>query len=207
MWVDRVCRVGCVGRFGPGFVGGGLVVEAASVAAGVSDTAGWRWFQEAGGVMPRAAVCEESCSYRLSFSEREEIACRRAAGAGVRQIARELGRSPSTISRELGRARRKGGYRASVAQSDSQRRAARPKLSRLAVHARLREDVQQWLEDKLSPEQISHRLRLEFPDDPEMRVSHETIYQSLYVQGRGTLRRELAACLRTGRAERVRWFV
>jgi len=143
-------------------------------------------------------------TFRLSFAEREEIACARAAGAGVRAIARALGRPASTISRELARGtvRHKTGYRATVAQDGADRRARRPKTALLAVNDRLREHVQQRLECKDSPEQISRRLLLDFPGDEEMRISHETIYQSLYVQGRGALRRELAACLRTGRALR-----
>jgi IS30 family transposase len=143
-------------------------------------------------------------SFRLSFAEREEIACRWAAKEGVRVIARALGRPASTISRELARGtvRRKSGYRATVAQAAADIRARRPKTALLAANDRLREHVQQRLEYKDSPEQISRRLLLDFPADAEMRVSHETIYQSLYVQGRGALRRELAACLRTGRALR-----
>ncbi|WP_374202803.1 IS30 family transposase [Saccharothrix sp. S26] len=141
---------------------------------------------------------------RLSFREREEISCRRAAGEGVRAIARVLGRSPSTVSRELARGivRRKSGYRASVAQAVADQRARRPKARLLAVEDRLREHVQDRLRAKDSPEQISRRLPLLFPDDPGMRVSHETVYRSLYVQGRGGLQRELVKTLRTGRALR-----
>jgi IS30 family transposase len=143
---------------------------------------------------------------RLSFSEREEISVYRAAGEGVRAIARRLSRSPSTVSRELARGtvRRKTGYRASVAQARADTRARRPKPSVLACNARLRDHVQDRLSRKHSPEQISRRLRLDFPDEPEMWVSHETIYRALYVQGRGALRRELVKCLRTGRALRKR---
>jgi IS30 family transposase len=141
---------------------------------------------------------------RLSFTEREEIGCRHAAGEGVRAIARVLARSPSTVSRELARGtvRRKTGYRPSVAQARADARSRRPKAALLARDGRLREHVQGQLLAKYSPEQISRRLAAGFRDDPEMRVSHETIYQALYVQGRGALRRELASCLRTGRALR-----
>jgi len=122
---------------------------------------------------------------------------------GVREIARRLGRSPSTISRDL---RRDGlgrrGYRASTAQADAERLARRPKVSKLAECGRLQAEVQARLKKKDSPEQISNRLVLDFADDPEMRVSHETIYQALYVQGKGALKRELTQCLRTGRAMR-----
>ena len=188
--------------------------------------------------MPSASLAPLSGRY-LSFVEREEIAILGARGRGVREIARQLGRSPSTISRELRRnaATRSGSleYRASTAQWHADRRGRRPKPARLAVNAELRQYVQDRLAGAVqrpdgivvagpmvswggrrhgrrqdrrwarswSPEQISARLRLDFPDDESMRVSHEAIYQSLYVQGRGALRRELTACLRTGRALRV----
>jgi IS30 family transposase len=139
----------------------------------------------------------------LTFAEREEIALRRAAGASVRSIAARLDRSPATISRELRRNAEPGaGYRASSAHAAAWVRASRPKPAKLASNGVLRAKVEQDLEKKYSPEQIAGRLRVEFPDDPEMWVSHETIYQSLYVQTRGALRRELAKCLRTGRALR-----
>jgi IS30 family transposase len=175
----------------------------------------------------------------LSFAEHEEIAVLRATGHEVREIARKLGRCPSTISRELRRnAATRGGrldYRASTAQWHADRCARRPKLAKLVVNAALREYVQdrlvglvrrpdggvvpgpevRWIgrrhgrrKDRRwgqawSPEQISARLRLDFPDDEQMRVSHEAIYQSLFIQGRGALRQELTACLRTGRALRI----
>jgi hypothetical protein len=158
---------------------------------------------------------------------------------GVRGIARRLGRSPSTISRELCRNASTRSHsiacRATTAQWHAERRASRPKVSQLAandalptyVHDRLagaiarpdgspiagpevrwigrrhgRRTHRRWAQS-WSPEQIANRLPLDFPDDPSMRISHEAIYQSLYVQGRGALRRELTACLRTGRALRV----
>ena len=184
----------------------GMVVAEAAASAGVSITVAWRWFRQRGGVMPEPLPASGSSAAhrRLSFQEREEISCRRAAGEGVRAIARELGRSASTVSRELrrGTVRRKSGYRASVAQALADQRARRPKTRMLALDDRLREHVQNRLHAKDSPEQISRRLVLLFPDDLGMRVSHETIYRSLYVQGRGGLRRELVKCLRTGRALR-----
>jgi IS30 family transposase len=186
--------------------------------------------------MPTVTQAPPSGRY-LSLAEREEIAILRGGGHGVREIARRLGRSPSTISRELDRnAPARGGYRATVAQLHAERRARRPKTAKLVADEKLRDYVQERLagqvrrpdgaavpgptvkawkgrnrprrEDRRwavawSPEQISNRLRLDFPDDESMRISHEAIYQSLYVQGRGALRRELAACLRTGRALRV----
>src|SRR4051794_37087408 len=142
----------------------------------------------------------------LTFDEREEIALLRAAGLGVREIARQVGRDASTISRELARGclnrRPRGRYRASVAQFRAEERARRPKPSRLALNPLLRAYVQQGLVDGWSPEQIAARLVEDFPDDESMRISHEAVYQALYVQGRGGLRRELTACLRTGRALR-----
>jgi IS30 family transposase len=122
----------------------------------------------------------------------------------MRLIAARLRRSPSTISRELARNHGPGGgYRASSAHVLAYERASRPKPAKLVTNLVLRDKVEQDLKRKYSPEQISGRLLVEFPDDLEMRVSPETIYQSLYVQSRGALRRELAVCLRTGRALRV----
>jgi IS30 family transposase len=138
----------------------------------------------------------------LSWSEREEIAALTHAGLGVREIARRLGRDPSTISRELSRGRTHRGYRASVAQARADRSRAAPRSAKLATNLRLRGEVQSRLRLRESPEQIAGRRRIEFPDDPEMRVSPETIYQSLYVQARGGLKRELTAFLRTGRSMR-----
>jgi IS30 family transposase len=121
----------------------------------------------------------------------------------MRSIARRLGRSPSTISRELSRnAGGAGCYRATTAHALAYHRASRPKPAKLAVNRKLRRQVEEDLSRRYSPEQIVGRLRRQFPDDPEMRVSPETIYQSLYVQSRGALRRDLTKCLRTGRALR-----
>jgi IS30 family transposase len=195
--VPRVVR----GRFWQG-VRDGLGVDDASAAAGVSQATGWRWFGSRGGVLPSKSWSEPS-GLRLSFAEREEIACLVAAGHAARSIARELGRAPSTITRELNLHRGADGrYRASTAQADADGSARRPKPARLATHDRLRGEVQARLELRHSPKQIASRLREDFPDDAEMWVSHETIYQSLFVQGRGALRRDLTQRLRTGRALR-----
>ena len=180
---------------------GGFITDAVAVID-TSRRTGRRVLVEAGGVRPRRGRgLKGRC---LSFAEREEIGLSRAAGLSVRAIATELGRSPSTISRELRRNVHVGGggYRASSAHAMAYHRASRPKPSKLAVNLALRGKVEQDLEKKYSPEQITGRLRVEFPDDPEMRVSPETIYQSIYVQSRGALRRDLAVCLRTGRALR-----
>jgi transposase, IS30 family len=178
----------------------GLGWQDAAVAAGF-PRGGQVWFRAAGGVKGNGAG-PVSGRY-LSLAEREEIAVGRAAGDSVRVIAARLGRAPSTVSREVRRnCLSRGRYRAVAAQRRAEDRARRPKRAKLAGDGELREYVQGRLRKRWSPEEISARLKLEFPDRPEMRVSHETIYQSLYVQGRGALRRELAASLRTGRALR-----
>jgi len=215
----------------------GLSSEDAALSVGVSSPVGSRWFREAGGMRP-VSLAPLSGRY-LSFAEREEIAILKAKGCGVREIARQTSRSPSTISRELRRnaATRAGssGYRAIAAQWHADRRARRPRVAKLATN----EELQTYVQDRLSgmitrpdgtevpgptvrfigrrhgrrqdrrwakawsPEQISKRLQVDFPNDETMRISHEAIYQALFIQGRGALRRELVACLRTGRALRV----
>src|SRR4029453_15622989 len=156
---------------------------------------------QAGGVRPRRG--RDLQGRYLAFGEREEIALGLARSEPMRQIAARLGRSVSTISREVTRNRDgQGRYRASAAQVQAYERASRPKPAKLAVNGALRRRVEQDLGKKYSPEKIAGRLRADFPDQPEMWVSTETIYQSLYVQSRGALQRELTAHLRTGRALR-----
>jgi len=138
---------------------------------------------------------------RLSLEEREEISLGLRRGDSFTAIATQLGRSISTVSREVNANGGRESYRAWRAHDTAYERARRPKAAKLSCR-RLARQVTQWLEDWWSPEEISRRLPIEFPDDPMMRVSHETIYQSIYVQGRGELSRELARCLRTGRAQR-----
>ncbi len=216
----------------------GVTSERAAEAVGVSSAVGSRWFRYRGG-MPLFMSKPISGRY-LSFAEREEIGLLSAQNIGVREIARRIGRSPSTISRELTRnAATRGGrleYRASVAQWKAEHFAKRPKPAKLATNQRLHHYVQERLEGKVcdadgrkvagpqqapfkgrnkphrgdrkwvngwSPEQIANRLRIDFPDDESMRISHEAIYQALYIQGHGALKRELVGCLRTGRALRV----
>jgi IS30 family transposase len=189
-------------------IGSGASQAEAAAAAGVSHKQGKEWFAKAGGMSP---ICLREPSGRyLSVAEREEIAVGIAAGESIRAIAAKLGRAASTVSRELGRntpwsgsrRRRDRPYRAHLAQARAEERARRPKPAKLATMSRLRRQVQAGLKKKWSPEQIVRRLRRDFPDDPEMRVCHETIYQALYVQSRGALRRELTKCLRTGRVLR-----
>jgi len=216
----------------------GLTSEDAAIAVGASGAAGSRWFRERGG-MPTFMVVPATGRY-LSFEEREQIALLRVQGAGVREIARRLGRAPSTVSRELRRnAATRGGkleYRAVVAQWKAELLARRPKTAKLVDNERLHDYVQERLSGRIfrpngagvagpatapwkgrnkprrqdrrwarawSPEQIAHRLPVDFPHDESMRISHEAIYQALYVQARGALKRELVTCLRTGRALRV----
>jgi IS30 family transposase len=178
----------------------GLETADAAVAAGIGHSAAYRLFGEAGGVKGNGPVA--GCGRYLSFAEREEIAVGLAAGESRRSIAARLGRHPATVGREIARNAPRAGYRARAAEAQAQHRARRPKPAKLAAHGRLRRHVQARLLEGWSPAQISAMLAREFPGDAEMRVCHETIYQSIYVQGRGALRRELAACLRTGRAVR-----
>jgi IS30 family transposase len=139
---------------------------------------------------------------RLSLAEREEISRGLVAGDSLRSIAGRLGRSPSTVSREVARHGGAGRYRAVSADGRAVRATRRPKRCKLARNDRLRAVVEDKLELEWSPEQISGWLVEAFPDEPEMRVSHETIYLSLFVQARGALRKELAHHLRTRRSSR-----
>ncbi|WP_456299235.1 IS30 family transposase [Mycobacterium stomatepiae] len=206
-------------------IAAGWSSEDAGVAVGVSATCGSKWFRRFGGVNPRWSKPQGQRRPRLSADEREQIMIGTAHGESIRSMARRLGRAPSTIMREIahngvmrghvGRyraryrfgARRAGwdaksGYSARIAQRRSEQRARRPKTGKLGRCEQLRAEVQALLVNKYSPEQIAGVLTATYPDRPEMQVSHETIYQALYVQGRGELRRELRTCLRTGRALR-----
>jgi len=200
----------------------GLSREDAARQLGYGKRAGSDWFVQAGGVVP-AYVTAHSSRRFLSLPEREEIFAGVERGDSIRLIARSLGRAPSTVLRELrrnmyrqlyrsrsrlkprptGRHRTEPwSYRPSLAQRRADWLLRRPKLAKLSANARLRALVQAKLKGRLSPRQISVELHQEFPGEPEMWVSHEAIYQSIYVQGRGALRRELAVHLRTGRALR-----
>jgi IS30 family transposase len=158
-----------------------------------------KFIADAGGKRPTPRQRSE---LRLSLEEREEISRGLAAGDSIRTIAESLGRSPSTVCREVNANGGRRKYRALVADRAACRRALRPKRAKLAQCRRLRRVVERKLEAKWSPQQISAWLASQYPDRPEMQVSHETIYQSLFVQSRGALRKELHSCLRTGRAMR-----
>jgi IS30 family transposase len=141
----------------------------------------------------------------LSEDERIHIADRLREQASIRTIAAELGRHPSTVSREIRRNAHpgSGAYRPHAAHKRANERRPRPKPRKIAEHPELRAFVQRHLDLKWSPRQICHALRVTFPDRPELHLAHETVYQALYIQGRGELRRELHQALRTGRAQRV----
>jgi IS30 family transposase len=158
-----------------------------------------KFIADAGGKRPTPRQRSE---LRLSLEEREEISRGLAAGDSIRAIAESLGRSPSTVCREVNANGGRKKYRALVADRAACRRALRPKRAKLSQCRRLRRVVERKLEANWSPQQISAWLALEYRDRPEMQVSHETIYQSLFVQSRGALRKELHTCLRTGRAMR-----
>lgn len=190
----------------------GLERRKAAIALGLSDWTGKAWFRQAGGVMPAYVTAPASGRF-LSQVERIKIYGGIERGDSIRGIARAIERAPSTVWRELRRNRhpyrrrpRRGipprhgrHYDPTVAQGRAERRARRPKPAKLATNRPLHDLVQRKLDERLSPEQVAAWLRRAFPDNRDMWVSHETIYQAIYVQSRGALNRELAACLRTGR--------
>jgi IS30 family transposase len=180
-------------------IAAGETQEEAAVAVGCDPRTVIRWITRTGGI--RRYERRRSPRF-LSLAEREEIALGVGRGDAAIVIARRLGRSTSTVTRELARNGGRRGYRAAGADERALERARRPKPAKLVRCPRLRTEVERRLRERWSPQQIAARLRLDFPDDPEMRVSHETIYQSLYVQTRGALRRELASSLRSGRSHR-----
>jgi IS30 family transposase len=181
-------------------------VHGLQVAAltGVSKSKVYALRQQAGGVF-RPANASYDKRY-LCRENRYEIARLRDQQLSVRQIATRIGRAASTVSRELRRNARAstGNYEPEHADRLAWERQRRPKPSKLSRHPVLREKVQELLDKRYSPDQVSGRLKLLHPNDPLMRVSHETIYQSLYVYPRGELKRELKAHLRRGRALRQR---
>ncbi|WP_420636633.1 IS30 family transposase [Candidatus Palauibacter sp.] len=170
-----------------------------AAAVGCSTKSVQRLLIRTGGLAPRG---RNRSPHHLTVAEREEISRGLKAGDSYRLIAGRLGRAPSTISREVAANGSRERYRAWRAERRASGKARRPKVAKLARCPRLRRKVERLLAERWSPRQIAHRLRLDHPSDPEMRVSHETIYQSLYVQTRGALRKELTAYLRTGRTRR-----
>jgi IS30 family transposase len=182
----------------------GLNPAQAARAAGVSKSFAYDLHHKMGGVYrpPEVSYCDRY----LSREERYELARLRECGLSVRAVAARLGRSPSTISRELARNAdpRTGQYQPERAHRLAWERQRRPKCSKLSQDPQLHQVVQQLLTCRYSPQQISGRLKVLYPEEEGMRVSHETIYQSIYVYPRGQLRRELQACLRSGRAVRRR---
>ena len=180
-------------------------VQVAAVI-GISQATIARMLNEAGGMPPRWSARSVS---QLSVAQREDISLGLAAGKSYAELGREVGCHRSTIKREIDRQRDprgngygRDGYRAWRADRDAYTRARRAKPSKLASNRRLHDVVEAGLIKHWSPNQISIRLVVDFPDDLEMRVSHETIYQSLFVQAKGGFRKDLVQCLRTGRTRR-----
>lgn len=176
----------------------GETFEIVAAAVGCSTKSIQRFLALTGGLKSRLKA---RSPLRLSLADREELSRGLVGGDSLRAIARRLGRAPSTISREVawtGRHR----YRAWRAEDAAGVRARRPKPAKLALDWQLCRHVERGLRARWSPEQIAARLVHDYPDDVRMRVSHETIYRTLFVQARGALRKELTTCLRTGRAQR-----
>ena len=178
---------------------GGETFATAAAAVGCSTKSIQRFLALTGGLKSRT---RERSPLRLSLADREELSRGLVAGDSLRAIAVRLGRAPSTISREVAWNRGRTDYRAWRADREGIERGRRPKLSKLAVNSRLRQEVERGLRARWSPQQIAAGLLQEYPDDLEMRVSHETIYRTLFVQARGGLRKELATCLRMARTQR-----
>src|SRR4051794_1386670 len=174
----------------------GEILERVDVSVGTVT----RVLAPLGGVIRRSGWSPSPA--RLSAEERVEIRLGLERGESLRAVGRRLGRSPSTVAREVAANGGRDGYQPVAAHRMAGERARRPKATKLTANPELCRRVIGELQRWWSPEQIARRLRADFGDDPTMCVSHETIYQSIYVQGRGELRRELAACLRTGRAKR-----
>ncbi|WP_293348701.1 IS30 family transposase [Mycobacterium sp.] len=184
----------------------GVTPPQAAVAAGVSLHTALRWIAHAGYV-PRTPICADqepdtTASRSMSFTERCRLEELLEVGYSQASAARLLKRDRSMISREKRRGATGCGYRARVGQDAIEAARARPKPRKLETNSVLLAEVVQRLERRHSPEQIAGRLREDFPDDPEMWVSHETIYQAMYVQPRGELAREVKTALRTKRTRR-----
>lgn len=166
---------------------------------GRSFTGVQNYINSSGGVAPRP---HRSSRRELTPAEREEVSRGLAAGDSARAIAGRLRRAASSVSREVKRNGGRQRYRAAPAAQAALVRHRRPKPCKLVLYPRLRQEVEAGLRMNWSPQQIAARLKLDYPGQPEMQISHETIYLSLYVQGRGALRKELTAHLRTQRMRR-----
>lgn len=199
--VQRMWTVWCSGE----------EMDVAGAAVGLSRKTVFNRIAETGGVRPRRGRTQSRA--RLSFEDRCYVEAGLRQGRSIRAIAADLGRSPSTISREVRRgtgtsaspsgSSGSSGYRAERAHANASAAAERPQAAKLDADPVLRERVLRDLGRKYSPEQIAGRLREDFPNDPDMNIHHETIYRWVYLQARGTLRREVKAALRSGRARRV----
>lgn len=206
LWAERAAYLQLVQQ--------GYTNTEACRTVGVDERTGRKWRNgrnpegRRGAVPPITTVVPPAGPSRyLTEAERVHIADLHREGKSARSIAAELGRNNATVSREIGRngtvdPRGNCHYRPYAAQARAQARRPRPKPSKLDLNPALRTRVQDLLDERWSPEQVSRRLKRDFPDRPELHVCHETIYQALYVQGRGQLRRELAGALRSGRARR-----
>lgn len=158
-------------------------------------------FKQWGGVTRSDARWEPS-PHRLSLDDRIEIKLGLERGESYQRIGDAVGRHRSTVCREVNNNGGREGYKPAESHRLAWERARRPKPTKLGENEKLCRRVMADLKRLWSPEQIAQRLNDEFPDDETMHVSHETIYKTIYVQGRGEFRKELAACLRTGRAQR-----
>ena len=177
----------------------GETFATAAAGVGCSTRSIQRFLALTGGLKRRI---KERSPLRFSLADREELSRGLVAGDSLRTIATRLRRAPSTISREVAWSGRRNHYRAWRADAEATRRGQRPKPAKLAVDSRLCREVERGLRALWSPQQIAAQLICDYPDDLKMRVSHETIYKTLFIQARGALRKELTACLRTGRTQR-----
>jgi IS30 family transposase len=177
----------------------GETFATAAAGVGCSTRSIQRFLALTGGLKQRL---KERSALRLSLAEREEVSRGLVAGDSLRTIAMRLRRAPSTISREVAWSGPRRRYRAWRSDSEAVQRGRRPKPAKLAINSRLCREVERGLLVRWSPQQIAARLICDYPDDLGMRVSHETIYRTLFVQARGALRKELTTCLRTGRTQR-----
>lgn len=182
-----------------GWKQGQTLAQIGAALGGRAKTSVYQVLKENGGVAPRE---RKRSDRHLGWHEREEISRGLAAGSSVRALAVQLGRSPSTISREIERNGGRQGYRAAAAHQRAWSQAQRPKACMLAGNERLRDVVAQRLQHDWSPQQICGWLKVVHHNEPAMQISHETIYRSLFIQARGLLKKDLIAHLRSARAIR-----